>query len=128
MDMGLGMGGAMKQEIYDDRFHAGDWETNVSSRCFVHLLNSATYSQVTGHLPPHQPYEASDYAAAGLPWFDYYSDQAALEGSDKFKDLKTWKDFQEENIEPSVNVEPKNIVHLADKPGSGRPVSQGDVF
>ncbi|MFC1695220.1 hypothetical protein ACFL1C_03740 [Pseudomonadota bacterium] len=128
MDMGLGMGGSMKQEIYDDHFKPHQWETEASSRCYVHLLNSVTYSQVTGHLPPHRPYEAADYAAAGLPWFDYYSDQAALEGSDKFAGLKTWKDFQEEKIGQSVNVEPKNVVHLSDKPGSGRPVSQGDLF
>ena len=75
MDMGLGMGGSMKQEIYDDHFKPNQWETGVSSRCFVHLLNSLTYSSVTGYLPPHRPYEAADYANAGLPWFEYYSDQ-----------------------------------------------------
>ena len=128
MDMGLGMGGSMKQEVYDDRFKPEDWDTNASSRCYVHLLNSLSYAQVTGHLPPHRPYEAADYAAAGLPWFDYYSDQAALKGNDAFKGLKTWKDFQEEQDDQSVTIEPKTVVHLEDKPGSGRPVSQGDLF
>ena len=128
MDMGLGMGGAMKQEVYDDRFKPEDWDTNASSRCYVHLLNSLSYAQVTGHLPPHRPYEAADYAAAGLPWFDYYSDQAALKGNDAFKGLKTWKDFQEEQKDQSVAIEPKTVIHLEDKPGSGRPVSQGNHF
>jgi hypothetical protein len=128
MDMGLGMGGSMKQEIYDDHFKPIQWETGVSSRCFVHLLNSLTYSGVTGYLPPHRPYEAADYANAGLPWFDYYSDQKALEGSDTLKGLKSWKDFQEQNAEQSVNVEPKTIVHLTGKSDSGRPVKQGDNF
>lgn len=127
-DMGLGMGGSMQQEIYDDMFRPDQWDTSVSSRCYVHLLNSVAYAGVTGHLPPHRPYDASDYAQAGLPWFDYYSDQAALAGSDKFKDLKTWKDFQDENADQSVNIEPKNIFTLKEKSGSGRPVSQGDVF
>jgi len=128
MEMGLGMGGSMKQEIYDDRFKPHQWETDRNSRCYVHLLNSATYSQVTGHLPPHQPYEASDYARAGLPWFEYYSDQAALGGSDKFKGLKSWKEFQHAKGDQSVNVEPKNVVHLTDNASDGRPVSQGEVF
>ena len=128
MEMGLGMGGSMKQEIYDDRFKPHQWETDRNSRCYVHLLNSATYSQVTGHLPPHQPYEASDYARAGLPWFEYYSDQAALGGSDKFKGLKSWKEFQYAKGDQSVNVEPKNVVHLTGSASDGRPVSQGEVF
>ena len=128
MDMGLGMGGSMKQEIYEDEFQPENWDTSVNSRCYIHLLNSLAYAQVTGHLPPHRPYEASDYAAAGLPWFDYYRDQASIEGSDAFRCLKTWKDFQQEKEEQSVNIEPKTIVHLEEKPGSGRPVSQGDLL
>jgi len=128
MDMGLGMGGSMKQEIYDDEFQPEDWDINANSRCYVHLLNSMSYAQVTGHLPPHRPYEAADYAAAGLPWFDYYSDQASIEGSEVFKGLKTWRDFQNEREEQSVIIEPKTIVHLEGKPDSGRPVSQGDLF
>ena len=128
LEMGLGMGGSMKQEIYDDRFKPHQWETGVTSRCYVHLLNSVAYAQVTGHLPPHRPYEAADYAAAGLPWFDYYSDQKALGGAKKFKGLKTWKDFHGGSSAKAVNVEPKNIVHLAGVSGSGRPVSQGDGF
>jgi len=126
MDMGLGMGGSIKQEIYDDYFKPQDWDTSNDSRCYIHLLNSSSYAQVTGHLPPHRPYEASDYAAAGLPWFDYYSDQEALGGSEHFKGLKTWKDFQKKEAEESVLLGPEKIISLGDKPASGRPVSQGD--
>ena len=100
----------------------------MSSRCFVHLLNSTSYAQVTGHLPPHRPYEAADYAAAGLPWFDYYSDQTSIESSDVFKDLETWQDFQQEKKDQSVNIEPKTIIHLEEAPAFGRPVSPGDQF
>jgi hypothetical protein len=94
----------------------------------VHLLNSTSYAQVTGHLPPHRPYEAADYAAAGLPWFDYYSDQTSIESSDVFKDLETWQDFQQEKKDQSVNIEPKTIIHLEEAPTFGRPVSPGDQF
>jgi len=128
MDMGRGMGGSMKQEIYDDQFKPEDWDTGVNSRCYIHLLNSMSYAQVTGHLPPHRPFEAADYAAAGLPWFDYYSDQASIEGSDAFRNLKTWKDFQEGKGEEPVSIAPNTIVHLEEKLGSGRPVSQGDLL
>jgi len=127
MDMGLGMGGSMKQEIYEDAFKPKDWDRGFSSRCYVHLLNSVSYAQVTGHLPPHRPYEAADYAAAGLPWFDYYSDREALQGSGALKGLKSWKDFQDEQ-DRAVSVEPENVVQLGvDSPG-GRPVSSGEKF
>jgi len=125
--MGLGMGGSMKQEIYEDAFEPGNWETSVTSRCFVHLLNSVGYADVTGHLPPHRPYEADDYAKAGLPWFDYYSDQAALEGSERLKGLKTWRDFQQEHPGETLHIHPQSVVSLGGKRRQGRPVSQGEI-
>jgi hypothetical protein len=127
MDMGLGMGGSMEQDIYDDEFSPRDWDTSVDTRCYVHLLNSVSYARVTGHLPPHRPYEAADYTNAGMPWFSYYSDQAAIEGSEVFKGLKTWKEFQKDDEKP-VSIKPEKIVQLEDPLGSGRPVSQGDLF
>ena len=127
LDMGLGMGGSMQQHIYQDQFGREQWETGYSSRCYVHLLNAEGYAEVTGHLPPHRPYDAGDYAAAGLPWFDYYSDQSALGGSERFKGLKSWREFQEGPEQP-VNVEPGSVVQLGAKHGRGRPVTQGDKF
>ncbi len=113
----------MKQEIYDDRFSHKDWETGFTSRCFVHLMNSVAYSNVTGHLPPHRPYEAADYNNAGLPWFDYYSDRIALEGSKHLKGLKTWKDFHADSPESLEKADIKNIVGLGNDSGEGVKVS-----
>ena len=124
--MGLGMGGSMKQEIYADSFAPDNWETAVTARCFVHLINSIAYAEVTGHLPPHRPYEAADYTKAGLPWFDYYSDQAALQGSDRLKGLKTWRDFEQESAEQQLHIHPKSVIPLGERPREGRPVSQGE--
>ena len=39
-DMGLGMGGQMRQEIYVDAQAFADWELAHRGRCFVHLMNS----------------------------------------------------------------------------------------
>jgi hypothetical protein len=125
-EMGLGMGGSMKQEIYDDAFEAGDWDTRFSSRCFVSLLNSMAYANVTGHLPPHRPYEAADYAAAGLPWFDYYSDREALQGSGRFEGLKTWQDFAEDGPDGFTAEDIGNVVKLGPGAAHGRPVSEGE--
>jgi len=79
--MGLAAGGRITQEIARDTFGADVWDTNHFSRCFVHLVNSQSYQALTGHAPPTRPMTPQMYAAAGVPWFDYYLDGAALPGS-----------------------------------------------
>jgi len=80
-DMGLAPGGRMKQQIYDDPFDFDDWETAHGSRCFVHIANSLVWRAIVGENPPTVPPTAKEYTRAGLPWFDYYRDAPALDGS-----------------------------------------------
>lgn len=90
VEMGLAPGGLMKQEIYEDRYGLKAWETSASSRCFVHILNSLQYREITGHAPPSPPPTAQDYTRAGLPWFDYYdAELQALAGSAKLGGLRS---------------------------------------
>ena len=87
-EMGLAPGGLMRQEIYEDEYGFGAWDTSVRSRCFVHILNSVQFFDVTGARPPSKPPTAREYTAAGLPWFDYYGgDLKALEGAQKLAGL-----------------------------------------
>lgn len=80
--MGLGAGGTMRQEIYEDPHLFEDWDQSTSSRCFVHLCNSLMWRQITGANPPHPPFTAREYAQSGIPWFDYYRDDlGAVPGS-----------------------------------------------
>ncbi len=79
-DMGLAPGGRMKQKIYNDPFGIRAWDTQQSSRCFVHLCNSMVWQSVTGAAPPQPPPTAADYNRAGLPWFDYESGAPAKKG------------------------------------------------
>ena len=86
--MGLAPGGRMKQEIYDDFYGLDAWDQRHGSRCFVSLLNTTQWMAVTGTRPPSEPPTARDYAASGLPWFDYYGgDTQAVAGSDKLRGL-----------------------------------------
>jgi hypothetical protein len=90
MDMGLAPGGRMRQEIYDDPYDLSDWDTNHTSRCFVHIANSLVWRSVTGKRPPTVPRTAKEYDRHGLPWFDYYDDGAsAVAGSGRLKRLKS---------------------------------------
>jgi len=89
-DMGLGMGGSMKQEVFEDKFDFDDWDQEHSSRVYVHLANSLAWKAITQAEPPYPPQTAADYARAGMPWFDYYDDGLkALVGSGLLKNAKS---------------------------------------
>jgi hypothetical protein len=88
--MGLAPGGRMLQEIYDDPFDFDDWDTEHSSRCFVHIANSLVWQAITGERPPTAPPTVRQYTNAGLPWFHYYNDGGkALPGSAILEKLKS---------------------------------------
>lgn len=81
-DMGLGAGGMMTQEIYDDKYGVDVWDQEMGLRVFVHLANSEQYKAITGKNPPTQPPSPNTYRQYNYPWFDYYSDEVAIGGSD----------------------------------------------
>jgi hypothetical protein len=81
-DMGLAPGGSIVQDIAKPLEKPDAWDMSVRSRCFVHLANSLAWRAMTGEAPPTVPPSAADYTRAGLPWFDWYADRPAREGSD----------------------------------------------
>jgi hypothetical protein len=84
IDMGLAAGGLMRQKIYTDDFGFDKWDQSVSARCYVHLLNSQEYHQVTGKKPPVKAPTAAEYTKHGLPWFDVYDEhKSAVPGSSR---------------------------------------------
>jgi len=89
-EMGLAPGGLMRQEIYEDDYGIDVWDTTVGVSCYVHIVNSLQYFSVCGVSPPHRPPTAEEYAAAGLPWFDFYdADRNALQGAKRLADLES---------------------------------------
>ncbi len=89
-DMGLGAGGRMRQQIFEDPHTAEDWDMQQTSRCFVHLCDALLWREITGENPPQTPVTAREYERAGLPWFDFYRDDlAVLEGSKTLAGIKS---------------------------------------
>jgi len=88
--MGLAPGGRMRQKIHEDPYTLADWDQRAGMRCFVAILNSEDWRAVTGEASPTKPVSAKDYAKAGLPWFEHYSDAPALGGSGVLARLKSW--------------------------------------
>ena len=127
-DMGLAGGGRMHQAIYQDPAPLDHWAQEHSSRCFIHLANSLVWRQITGADPPTVPPTAREYTEAGLPWFDYYADQPAVEGSSilsKLESIAAMSNAKGDTPPPENEpVSPANVVHL--RKGLGKhPVREG---
>lgn len=118
--MGLAPGGRMRQEIYEDRFSWDDWDRSISSRCFVHLVNSLVWRAMTGKNPPTTPPSSKEYKRAGLPWFDYYDDrQTAVDGSEVLAALKSVAEMGTEKgdvpLPENESVEVDRVRHVGRK-------------
>lgn len=72
-EMGFGAGGRIRQEIYADPIAARDWDEAAALSCEVQLVPAALWTQFTGERVPTEPPTPAQYAAAGIPWFDYAS-------------------------------------------------------
>lgn len=90
VDMGLGAGGRMHQEIYEDTFELEDWDWEATERVFVSLIHAKDWMSITGEPALNEPPSAKDYAEAGLPWFDYYAkDLQPLPGGNTLAGVKS---------------------------------------
>lgn len=120
--MALAPGGRMQQEICEDPFDLEDWDTDSGGRCFVHIANSLVWRSVTGDPPPTAPPTSKVYNQAGLPWFEYYSDGEAIEGSKRLRGLKSVVEKGKEKgdvpLPENESVSPGKVVHL--NPGQAK--------
>jgi hypothetical protein len=127
MEMGLGAGGRMHQEIYEDTFNLEDWDWEATERVFVSLVHAKDWLSITGEPASNEPPSAKEYSEAGLPWFDYYAaDLQALPGSDALSGVKSvaeiFKDKTGAQLTGSTDVQTaKPIILGPDRPGP-RPV------
>jgi hypothetical protein len=87
--LGLAPGGRMRQQIFEDEFDLNDWDQEHGSRCFITIANCADWTAITGEAMPSQPVTVRAYAAAGLPWYDYYAETPALDGSTALQGFKS---------------------------------------
>ena len=125
MEMGLGMGGSMRQEIYDDEYGLDAWDLANSQRCFIMLANAEQWMSITGEEPPLSPISAEAYSKAGLPWFDYYDgDRQAIEGAKALGNIKSLKAIAEAKREDAWPEEKSKLDYLVKKI-KGMKVSDG---
>jgi hypothetical protein len=100
--MGLGAGGMMKQKIYSDPYGIDTWDQNNYRRIFVHIINSAEFSTITGLQPVPTPIDAKTYTQYGLPWFKLYDEaKSDIAPSEQLAGVKTISARDAERGEPS---------------------------
>ena len=125
--MGLGAGGTMRQEIYEDPRDFTDWDATSSSRCFVHLCNSMAWRAITGSNPPHPPLTSKEYERSGIPWFDHYRDDLeALPGSKTLAGVKSVTEIaasqNASSVPDNTSLSPQTIIQYGNtrRPGEVR--------
>ena len=122
--MGLAPGGRMRQEIYEDEYGLEAWDQRHASRCFVTIANSVQWMALTGERPPTTPPTARAYAAARLPWFDYFGgDPTAIAETGKLRKLASVAEIGAANGESplpeNASAEVDRVISLR-RPGSNR--------
>lgn len=123
--MGLGVGGTMRQEIYQDDRALADWASDPAGRVFVHLVTPPDWRYITGEVPPASPVDRAAYTAAGLPWFDYYdADGTDLAPSATLRGVASVGEWIGDDHEPWQEPTPGQTVELGD--AAGKPVEDGD--
>ncbi|MFE9774748.1 hypothetical protein ACFYOV_24350 [Streptomyces sp. NPDC005931] len=123
--MGLGVGGSMRQEVYRDDRPLSDWSGRPAGRVFVHLVTPPEWRRITGEPAPPSPVDRAAYTAAGLPWFDYYDEDARdLAPADALEGVKPVGNWLGDDHEPWQAPSSHQVTPLGDAPG--RPVGDGD--
>lgn len=123
--MGLGVGGSMRQEVYRDERPLSDWSEEPAGRVFVHLVTPPEWRRITGEAPPPSPVDRAAYTRAGLPWYEYYDEDAQdLAPTDALGQVKPVGDWLGDDHEPWQNPAPHQVKPLGD--AQGKPVEDGD--
>jgi len=98
-EMGIGAGGSMRQEIYEDEYGIEAWDLDNTERCFITLANAEQWLSITGEEPPMSSISSEEYTDAGLPWFDYFDDdKKSIEGAEALDDIKSIKDIYKQKV------------------------------
>ncbi|MGW1590933.1 hypothetical protein [Streptomyces sp. NPDC002386] len=123
--MGLGVGGSMRQEVYRDDRRLEDWSGTPSGRVFVHLVTPPEWRRITGEAPPPSPVDRAAYTRAGLPWYDYYDEDAEdLDPTGTLTGVKPVGDWLGDDLDPWQQPSPGQVTPLKDAPG--KPVEDGE--
>lgn len=93
-EMGLGVGGAIKQKIYPDPYLVGRsaetvWGKEPVEKAYIYIVHALDWESLTGQQPPASPITYQTYQMKGLPWFGLPDGSwGDVEGSETVSKLK----------------------------------------
>jgi hypothetical protein len=121
IEMGLAAGGKIKQAIVKD---SGKHNWNHSQKRWfnVQILNSASFSRVTGLPTPLTPIDARTYAEHGYPFFEMWEEPTDIVG-----DFARVLSVSQIEGSPDAAVEPRTIVRIANSMSSTGPILTNGV-
>ncbi|MEU6576750.1 hypothetical protein [Streptomyces sp. NPDC046805] len=123
--MGLGVGGSMRQEVHRDDRPPKHWADRPAGRVFVHLVTPPEWRRITGEAPPPSPVDRASYTSAGLPWYDYYDEDAEdVAPTGALDAVQPVGDWLGDDLDPWHEPSPDQVRPLKDAPG--KPVEDGD--
>ncbi|MGC4960923.1 hypothetical protein [Gordonia sp. DT101] len=104
--MGLGAGGSITQSIAVPIESKENWEIGAQRDATLRIINSTHWETLTGNLPHHAPPTITDYQNHGYPWFEWYDDSLARQGSSNLSELQTIKQIGEKSGEQPLPDNP----------------------
>ncbi len=119
-DMGLGLGGLMRQAIEADPYGTEAWDLEHPARCFVHLVNAEQWEAITGEPMPTAPIAPATYARHGIPWFDYAAPGPKAPGSKILAELRTVAEVEQDAghmLPDNAAIPIDRVGRLRDRPG-----------
>lgn len=125
--MGLGVGGSMRQEVYQDDRPLSAWAKEPAARVFVHLVTPPAWRRITGEDAPPSPVDRAAYTQAGLPWFDYYDESGAdLAPSATLAAVEPVGEWLGDDQTPWAEPDPAQVKPLGNAPRPGKAVQDGN--
>jgi len=104
-EMGLAAGAKIRQKIAKSEIPADEWDLTQKAKCFAALANAMSWMHLTGQQPPTIAPTAADYAASGLPFWDY---QPGGQGVGSSEILNKVKSVAELSGETGKHILPEN--------------------
>ncbi len=91
----------------------------------MHLVTPPQWRRITGEEPPPSPVDRAAYTRAGLPWYDYYDQDADdLAPAEALRDVRPVGDWIGDDHEPWQAPDGQQVRPLKDTPG--KTVEDGD--
>lgn len=104
-EMNLTPGGLIKQNIVEDPLRGTEtrWDTTKTVTFNVQILNTSSFSRITGQPAPETPIDATSYAALGYPFYSMDEGDTTVSGNfDGVKSVATIDGKHDPVIETKV--------------------------